>query len=107
MPIVNKRTSITPARIIYKTSKCNFELAETLDKATEEICINFLGGYTTLAQKIMSKYKEEFIKSIPDVLTNTKKLCSSVSVPSIIDGIYLDAIKLLGNIINNAANKTR
>ena len=107
VPIVNKRVSITPASIISESSKCHFELAEILDKAAEEIGIDFLGGYTTLVQKGMSDYKEEFIKSIPDVLTNTKKLCSSVNVASTRAGINLDAIKLLGNIIKEAAYKTK
>lgn len=107
VPIVNKRVSITPASIISESSKCHFELATTLDKAAKEIGIDFLGGYSTLVQKGTSKYKEEFIKSIPDVLTNTNKICSSINVASTRAGINLDAIKLLGDVIKEASYKTK
>ncbi len=107
VPIVNKRVSITPASIISASSKCHFELAETLEKAAKEIGIDFLGGYTALVQKGMSDYEEDFIKSIPDVLSSTTKICSSVNIASTKAGINLDAVKLMGQIIKEAAYKTR
>lgn len=107
VPIVNKRVSITPASIISAPSMCHEELSLILDKAALELGIDFIGGYTALVQKGTSSYEDVFIDSIPHVLTETKRLCSSVNIGSTKAGINLDAVKKMGSIIKKTAYLTR
>ena len=107
VPIVNKRVSITPASLLT----ANFVgkevlVARALDKAAKEIGVDFLGGYTALVHKSMTSFEESFIKSIPEVLATTDRLCSSVNVGSTRAGINMDAVKLMGEIIKDMANRT-
>ncbi len=107
IPIINKRVSITPASIIC----ANFpgkeiEVAKALDRAADTLGIDFLGGYSALVQKSMTSFEKSFIDSIPEALSITKKLCSSVNVGSSKTGINMDAVKLMGEIIKKTADKT-
>lgn len=108
VPIINKRVSVTPASII----SANFpgketELAKAFDKASKELGIDFLGGYSALVHKSMTSYEESFIRSIPEALSITDRVCSSVNVGSSKTGINMDAIKLLGEIVKQTAEKTK
>lgn len=107
VPIVNKRVSITPASLISASSKCHLELIKVLDKAAQEIGIDFLGGYSALVHKGMSDYEKEFILSIPEALASTKKVCSSVNVATSKAGINMDAVKLMGQVVKQAALLTK
>lgn len=107
VPIVNKRISITPASILT----ANFPgeeiiLARALDKAAKNVGVDFLGGYSALVHKSMTKSEVSFINSIPEVLCETEKLCSSVNVGSTRSGINMDAVKLVGEIIKKTADLT-
>jgi len=104
--IVNKRVSVTPVSMITASSRGHIEVAKALDRAAKEIGIDFIGGYTALVHKGMTPYEKEFIKSIPEAIFNTGKLCSSVNVATTRAGINMDAIKLMGEVIKETAYKT-
>lgn len=107
IPIVNKRISVTPVSLISAASKGHLEIIKSLDRVADETGIDFLGGYSALVHKGMTPYEEEFIKSIPEALSTTKKICSSVNVATSKAGINMDAIALMGKIIKQAAYLTR
>lgn len=107
VPIVNKRVSVTPISLISASSKGHLEIIKTLDRAANEIGIDFLGGYSALVHKAMTPYEEEFIRSIPEALSCTKKICSSVNVATSKAGINMDAVKLMGKIVKECAYLTR
>ena len=100
IPIINKRVSITPASLLT-SSFCGNEvvLAKALDKAAKTVGVDFLGGYSALVQKGMTSYERSFIKSIPEALAVTDRMCSSVNVGSSKAGINMDAVRLMGEII--------
>ncbi len=107
IPIINKRVSITPASLLT-SSFCGKEtiLAKALDDAAKNVGIDFLGGYSALVHKGMTSYEESFIKSIPEALTITDRLCSSVNVGSSKAGINMNAVRLMGEIIKQTAERT-
>ncbi len=111
IPIVQKRVSITPISLVgasaCKTPEDYVKIAHTLDKAAHELGISFMGGYSALVSKGMTKSDELLIHSIPQALAETEKLCSSVSVGSTKHGINMDAVKLIGEIIKEAAEATK
>jgi len=109
IPIVNKRVSVTPVALIGGRSSAEdyVKIAKTLDRAAKEIGINFIGGYSALVQKGMSRGGEELIKSIPQALTETDFLCSSLNVASTKAGINMDAIYMAGKAIKELAYLTK
>ncbi len=111
IPIVNKRISITPIALVGG-SVCNssddfVELAKILDQAAKEVGVNFIGGYSALVNKAMTKADEYLIRSIPKALADTERVCSSVNVGSTKTGINMDAVKLIGEMIKEAAILTQ
>ena len=108
IPIINKRVSITPASLLT-SSFCGKEvvLAKALDRAAKTVGIDFLGGYSALVQKSMTGFEKSFIESIPEALSVTDRMCSSVNVGSSKAGINMDAVKLMGEIIKQTAEKTK
>ena len=111
IPIVNKRISITPAALVggaaCKTTGDFVKLAKTLDKAAKEVGVNFLGGYSALVSKGMTKADELLIRSIPEALACTDFVCSSVNVGSTKTGINMDAVRLMGEIVKETAEATK
>ncbi len=107
VPVVNKRVSVTPISLIGSASGGYEEIALAMDKAAEEIGIDFIGGYGALVHKSATPQEIDFINTIPNVLSKTKKVCSSVNVGSTKSGINLDAIVLLGEKIKELAYLTR
>ncbi len=110
IPIVNKRISVTPISIVG-ASACRMpddfvKIALTLDRAAKETGVNFLGGYTALANKGMTKADENLIRSIPTALKNTDLVCSSVNVGATKTGINMDAVRLMGEVIADTAKET-
>ena len=108
VPIVNQRISVTPVAMVAEASDGDdyVILAEALDRAAKEVGVNFLGGYSALVQKGMTPADEKLIRSIPDALAVTERLCSSVNIGSTKAGINMDAVALMGHIIKAAAEKT-
>ena len=109
IPIVNKRVSVTPVSLIggALTPDGYIRLAKTLDKAAEEVGINFIGGFSALVHKGMTASEKNLISVIPEALAETKMVCSSVNVATTKAGINMDAIKLMGSTIKRAAYLTR
>ena len=111
IPIVNKRISITPAALVggaaCKTTGDFVKLAKTLDRAAKEVGVNFLGGYSALVSKGMTKADELLIRSIPEALACTDFVCSSVNVGSTKTGINMDAVRLMGEIVKETAEATK
>ncbi len=111
IPIVNKRISITPISLVGASAcKCPEDyvsIAKTLNRAAHEVGVNFLGGYSALVSKGMTKSDEYLIRSIPQAMAETELVCSSVNVGSTKTGIDMDAVKLLGEIILETAEKTK
>lgn len=111
IPIVNKRISITPISLVGAAAcKCPEDyvvLAKALDRAAKKVGVNFIGGYTALVAKGMTKSDEYLIRSIPQAMKETEFICSSVNVGSTKTGINMDAVKLLGDIILETAELTK
>ena len=111
IPIVNKRISVTPVALVggnaCKTPEDFVTIAKTLDKAAHEVGVNFIGGYSALVSKGMTKNDENLIRSIPEALAVTERICSSVNVGSTKCGINMDAVRLMGDIVKETAERTK
>ncbi len=106
--IANKRVSITPLALVADGfyPEDFVEIAQVLDKAADNLGIDYLGGYSALVQKGFSKGDLSLIKSIPETLATTKHICSSINVATTKAGINMDAVYLMGQIIKETAAKT-
>ena len=111
IPIVNKRISVTPIALVggaaCKTPEDFVTIAKTLDRAAKTLGINFIGGYSALVSKGMTEADELLIRSIPQALAETDFVCSSVNLGSTKTGLNMDAVKLMGEIILQAAEYTK
>lgn len=111
IPIVNKRVSVTPIALVggsvCKTTGDFVKIAKALDKAADTIGVNFIGGYSALVNKGMTPSDELLIRSIPEALSSTGKVCSSINVGSTKTGIDMDAVKILGEMIRDTAELTK
>ncbi|MCR5092465.1 MAG: PFL family protein [Lachnospiraceae bacterium] len=111
IPIVNKRISVTPIAMIgagvCRVPEDYVEIARALDRAAGTVGVNFLGGYSALVEKGMSQADRLLIESIPDALSETGVICSSVCVGSTRAGINMDAVHLMGEVIRRTAEKTK
>ena len=111
VPIVHKRISVTPVSLVGATC-CHttadyVQIARTLDKAAAAVGVNFLGGFSALVSKGMTPSDELLIRSIPEALASTDLVCSSVNVGSTKNGINMNAVRLMGDIIKATAEATR
>mgnify|MGYP002725443531 FL=1 len=111
IPIVNKRVSVTPIALVggsvCKTTGDFVKIEKALDKAADTIGVNFIGGYSALVNKGMTPADELLIRSIPEALSSTGKVCSSINVGSTKTGIDMDAVKILGEMIKDTAELTK
>ena len=108
IPIINKRISVTPIAIISAACKEKnpLKFALTLEKAAQKVGVNFIGGYSALVGKGFAAGDRELIESIPEALSQTEHICSSVNIGSTKAGINMDAVKLMGQIVKQCAEKT-
>lgn len=107
IPIINKRISVTPIAMVSAASGGDpVKYAKVLDKAAKEVGVNFLGGYSALVQKGFAAGDERLIRSIPEALAVTDRICSSVNIGSTKAGINMDAVRLMGQIVKESAEKT-
>ena len=107
VPIVNKRISVTPAALIAGGVDDPVPLARALDDAAKTTGVDFIGGYSALVQKGMTDADRRLIESIPEALSSTSFLCSSVNVASTRAGIDMDAVALLGQAVKKTAELTK
>ena len=110
IPIVNKRISVTPISLVGGSAcKCPEDfvtIAKTLDRAAKEVGVNFIGGYSALVSKGMTRADRNLIESIPQALAQTERVCSSVNVGSTKTGLNMDAVNLMGTIVKETAEAT-
>ena len=107
IPIINKRVSVTPVSMLV--SACQGDpvpFALTLERAAQTIGVNFIGGYSALVQKGFTPGDEALIRSIPQALAQTEHICSSVNIGSTKAGINMDAVRLMGQVVHEAAVAT-
>ncbi len=111
IPIVNKRLSVTPIALVggaaCKSAEDFAELARTLDRAGKQVGVNFIGGYSALVSKGMTAADENLIRSIPQALAGTDIVCGSVNLGSTKTGINMDAVRLMGEVILQTAERTK
>ncbi|WP_339160799.1 PFL family protein [Siminovitchia sp. FSL W7-1587] len=109
IPIVNKRISVTPiAELLGNATKEQaVELAKTLDKAAATIGVDFIGGYSALVHKGIAKGDQTLLDALPEALSVTERVCSSISVATTRTGINMDAVREMGLIIKEAAERTK
>ncbi|MGN0694424.1 MAG: PFL family protein [Lentihominibacter sp.] len=108
IPIVNKRVSVTPISMLVAVSGGDpVKYAHTLDRVAKDIGVNFIGGFSALVQKGFSAGDRELIEAIPRALAETDLVCSSVNVGSTKAGINMDAVRLMGEKVKEAAELTR
>jgi len=108
VPIINKRIAVTPIALIAEASdEDNYtEWAKTLDKAAKELNIDFIGGFSALVQKGFTKGDRSLLRSIPEALASTDRVCSSINLGTTKSGINMDAVKEMGEIILKTASLT-
>lgn len=109
IPIINKRISITPIAEILgnATVEQAVELAKTLDKAAHQLGVDFIGGYSALVHKGITKGDQTLLDALPEALSVTERVCSSISVATTRTGINMDAVRQMGVIIKEAAERTK
>ncbi len=111
IPIVNKRVSVTPVSLVgasaCRSSEDYVKVAHALDRAAREVGINFLGGYSAVVSKGMTHSDELLIRSIPQALAETERICSSVNVGSTKTGLNMDAVRLMGETVLQTAELTK
>ncbi len=108
IPIINKRISVTPVAMLLAASGGDpVKYAKVLDRAAKAVGVNFIGGYSAMVQKGFAAGDEELIKSIPEALSNTERVCSSVNIGSTKAGINMDAVGLMGHVILDSAIQTQ
>ncbi|MBR2022904.1 MAG: PFL family protein [Clostridia bacterium] len=108
VPIVNKRVSVTPVSLLCAGFPSKAPLiGKALDNAAKTLGIDFLGGYSALVQKSTADYEKIFIRTIPEVLASTERLCSSVNVGSSKTGINIEAVKMMGEVFKECAYLTK
>lgn len=105
IPIINKRISVTPMALVAES--CDEEnyvkFAQTLDNAADAVGVNFIGGFSALVHKGFTTGDRKLINSIPEALSTTKKVCSSVNIATTKSGINMDAVAEMGRVIKKAA----
>ena len=108
IPIINKRISVTPAAMILASceDKDAVKLAKTLERAAVACGVNFLGGFSALVQKGFGPGDRELIEAIPEALSVTDHICSSVNIGSTKTGINMDAVGLMGKVVRRSAELT-
>ncbi len=108
IPIINKRISVTPAAMILASceDKDAVKLAKTLERAAVACGVNFLGGFSALVQKGFGPGDRELIEAIPEALSVTDHICSSVNIGSTKSGINMDAVALMGKVVRRSAELT-
>lgn len=108
IPIINKRLSVTPIAMLAAVSGGDpVQYAKTLQRAAETVGVNFVGGYSALVQKGFAAGDRELIRSIPEALSVTDRVCSSVNIGSTKAGINMDAVGMMGQVILDAAQLTK
>jgi uncharacterized protein (UPF0210 family) len=106
--VANKRIAVTPVSILTEGARGNpVDLGRAIDEAAGSVGVDFVGGYSALVHKGFTRRESEFLDSIPETLSVTERLCSSVNVATTRAGINMDAVARVGRLIKDAAERTR
>ena len=105
--VANKRISVSPVSMITESTGDPVRLAKAIDEAGGAVGVDFIGGYSALVQKGASRHEHDFIDTIPEALASTQRLCSSVNVATTRAGINMDAVRQVGQLLKEAAERTR
>jgi len=108
LPIVNKRISLTPISLVVPVADAAafVEVAGAVDKAAEEIGVDFVGGYTAMIQKGQTAIDRSMIAAMPEVLAETKRFCASVVLASTKAGINMDGCYTMSRVVKDTARRT-
>jgi uncharacterized protein len=108
VPIVNKRISVTPIAVVAESCRTDtlVPVAEALDRAAQELGVNFIGGFSALVEKKATEGDARLIESIPEALARTERVCSSVNIGTTKAGINMDAVRQMGQIVKRTAELT-
>ncbi|MCL1832190.1 MAG: PFL family protein [Oscillospiraceae bacterium] len=106
IPIINKRISVTPVALLTAAAAEPVMFAHALQRAADTVGVNYIGGYSALVHKGFAAGDTALIESIPQALSETTKVCSSVNIGSTRAGINMDAVALMGRVIREAAEAT-
>ena len=106
IPIVNKRISVTPVALVLGEAEDPVRIALALDRAADATGVNFIGGYSALVQKGAARNDLRLMRSIPEALARTEKVCASVNVASTRAGVNMDAVRMMGEIMVETAGLT-
>lgn len=108
IPIIHKRIAVTPIALLTAVSGGDpVEYAKILEKASQAVGVNFIGGYSALVHKGFAAGDEALIRSIPEALATTEHVCSSVNIGSTKAGINMDAVGMMGGVVRECAEKTQ
>lgn len=109
VPIINKRIAVTPISLVAEPSDEDsyVEWAVTLDQIAKELEVDFIGGFSALVQKGITPGDRILLESIPEALTVTDRVCSSINLGTTKNGINMNAVKDMGRIIKTTAEKTK
>ena len=109
IPIINKRIAVTPISLLGGSlgPDAYLKAAKAMDRAAKEIGVNFIGGFGALVQKGSTKGADALLSVLPEALSETELVCSSVNVASTKAGINMDAVARMGRIIRETAYLTR
>lgn len=109
VPVVNKRISVTPVAIAAAACKTSnyVEVAKTLDRAAKDVGVNFIGGFSALVHKGITESDMKLIESVPEALSVTERVCSSINLASTRTGINMDAVAKMGEVIKETAARTK
>ena len=108
VPIINKRISVTPIALVAESADAGdyVAVARAMDRAATEVGVNFIGGFSALVHKGATAGDQALLRSIPEALATTERVCSSVNVGTTRAGINMDAVAYLGEIIRDTAART-
>lgn len=108
IPIINTRISVTPVALVAESADRDdyVVVARALDRAAREVGVNFLGGYSALVHKGMTRGDQALIASIPEALAETERVCASVNIGTTRAGINMDAVAEMGRVICETASRT-
>lgn len=108
IPIIHKRIAVTPIALLTAVSGGDpVEYAKILEKASQAVGVNFIGGFSALVHKGFAAGDEALIRSIPEALATTEHVCSSVNIGSTKAGINMDAVGMMGRVVRECAEKTQ
>lgn len=108
VPIINTRVAVTPVSLLDRgfTPEGFLLIAKAMDKAADELGIDFIGGFSALVQKGFTIGDRALCSILPEALSSTNKVCASMTVASSKAGINMDAINLAAATIKQAAARS-